>query len=136
MARKKRHALLNLLLGLTVIACLLAFIAHSKNWTRIEQGQLTVLSGIYHQKIPLDSIQDLRFVAKLPQMERQSGFSWKAREKGIFKDSITQAKVYVFVDDLRQRKLRLTYADSLTLYFNYADSSATQSFYDQIRPKD
>ena len=85
-----------------------------------------IFSGIYYQKIPLAQIDSVLFVDKLPEMERSSGFSWNAKEKGVFKDSITQSKVYVFVDDLRQQKIKVVHHDSLKMYVNLQDSLQTQ----------
>lgn len=129
MGTKKRHWLWNVLIVLTVIVCILAFVEHYKNWYKIEEGNLKVLSGLYYQKIPLEEIDSILFVEKLPEMERSSGFSWKAREKGVFLDSITQTKVHVFVDDLRQQKIKMVHHDSLTLYMNLQDSTETQELF-------
>lgn len=129
MGSKKRHWLWNVLIVLTVIVCILAFVEHYKNWYKVEEGNLKVLSGLYYQKIPLAELDSVLFVEKLPEMERSSGFSWKAREKGIFLDSVTQTKVHVFVDDLRQHKIKLVHHDSLTLYMNLQDSTETQELF-------
>ena len=129
MAKKKRHWLWNVLIVLTLALCIFAFVEHYKNWCKIEEGNLKVLSGIYYQKIPLMEIDSVVFVDKLPEMERSNGFSWMAKEKGVFKDSITQGKVYVFVDDLRQQKIKVVHHDSLKLYLNLQDSIETQGIY-------
>lgn len=129
MGTKKRHWLWNVLIVLTMIVCFLAFVEHYKNWYKVEEGNLKVLSGIYYQKIPLVALDSVLFVEKLPEMERSSGFSWKAREKGVFLDSVTQTKVHVFVDDLRQQKIKLVHHDSLTLYLNLQDSTETQELF-------
>ena len=91
-----------------------------------------ITSGIYRQQIPLNTINTLEFVPKLPEMQRKNGFSWLAKEKGLFLDSISGKEVYVFVDDLRQRKLRIVHNDSLELYVNLADSLETQNLFDQL----
>ncbi|MDC6383798.1 hypothetical protein D2V93_15515 [Flagellimonas taeanensis] len=129
MTTKKRHWLWNVLIVLTLALCIFAFVEHYKNWCKIEEGNLKVLSGIYYQKIPLAEIDSVVFVDKLPEMERSNGFSWMAKEKGVFKDSITQTKVYVFVDDLRQQKIKVVHHDSLKLYLNLQDSIETQGIY-------
>ncbi len=129
MNKKKRHWLWNVLIVLTLIVCLLAFVAHYKNWHKIEEGELQIFSGIYRQSIPVMEIDSILFVEKLPEMERSSGFSWLAKEKGVFKDSIHHTKVYVFVDDLRQHKIKLVHHDTLQLYFNMQDSLETQKIY-------
>ena len=71
----------------------------------------------------------IMFVDRIPEMERSNGFSWAATEKGIFKDSLTETKVYVFVDDLRQQKIRLVHDDSLKVFLNFKDSLETQKVY-------
>ncbi|MEO0571616.1 MAG: hypothetical protein AAF039_07910 [Bacteroidota bacterium] len=133
--KKKNSWFWNLVIVLTVIGCVFAFVLHYKNWTKIEGDTFTITSGIYSQKIPLSQINDIEFVAKLPEMERKNGFSWLAREKGVFKDSISGNTAYVFVDDLRQQKIRLIHTDSLYLYFNLVDSLETARFYEEIHLK-
>lgn len=86
-----------------------------------------VWSGIYHQKIPFTELQSAQLVARIPHMERMSGFSAMTSEKGVFKDSITGHRVYVFVDDLKLPKIHLQYQDSLQLFLNYSDSLKTVS---------
>ncbi|WP_339339884.1 hypothetical protein [Croceitalea sp. MTPC6] len=122
----------NIVIIVTVIACVLAFVLHYKNWSKIEDGQFKITSGIYRQTIPLSELDSISLVSKLPEMERKNGFSWLAKEKGVFKDSLTDSKVYVFVDDLRQQKIRLVHHDSLKLYINFTDSLKTQEFYQKI----
>lgn len=129
MGKRKRHWLWNVLIVVTLLVCVFAFVEHYKNWCKIEEGNLKVLSGIYYQKIPLAEIDSVVFVDKLPEMERSNGFSWMAKEKRVFKDSITQSKVYVFVDDLRQQKIKVVHHDSLKLYLNLQDSIETQGIY-------
>lgn len=68
-------------------------------------------------------------------MERSHGFSWLAKEKGVFQDSLTQSKVYVFVDDLRQQKIRLVHNDSLKIFLNFSDSLLTQKVYEELNEK-
>lgn len=131
----RRHWFWNVLIVLTVLTCIFAFVVHYKNWCKIEAGELKLLSGIYYQKIPLADIDEVAFVEKLPEMERSNGFSWDVREKGIFKDSLTQAKIYVFVDDLRQQKIQLIHNDSLKLFFNLKDSLETQKMYQVLKER-
>ncbi len=135
MNKKKRHWLWNVLIVLTLMVCLLAFVAHYKNWYKIEAGELRIFSGIYRQNIPLAEMDSILFVEKLPEMERSSGFSWMAKEKGVFKDSIRHTKVYVFVDDLRQYKIKLVHHDTLKMYFNTQDSLETQKIYAILQTK-
>lgn len=123
----------NVIIFLVILFAVWVFALHYKNWTKIEEGKLRILSGIYLTELQLDSIQEIIWVPKIPKMERKSGFSWRSHEKGIFKDSVTGHKVAVFVDDLYQHKVYLRYNDSLQLYFNTADSLKTQKWLNQIK---
>jgi len=133
MRKNSKNWFWNIVIVLTVLFSIAAFVLHYKNWSKFEDGHFQVISGIYKEKIVLSDINSVGFVEKLPQMERTSGFSWLAREKGVFKDSITASKVYVFVDDLRQQKIRLVYKDSLKLYINFSDSLQTNRVYENIK---
>jgi len=133
MSKKKRHWLWNVLIVLTLVLCFLAFLAHYKNWYKIEEGQLKMLSGIYYQKIPLNEIDSLKMVEKVPELERSSGFSWMVAEKGVFVDSITQSKVHFFVDDLAQYKIKIVHHDSLRMFVNFKDSLQTQGFFKNLQ---
>lgn len=128
--KKKRHWLWNLLIALTIIVCVLAFIAHYKNWTKIGGDQLQILSGLYYKELRYNDINSVIMVDKIPQMERVNGFSVWAREKGIFKDSLKpNIDVRVFVDDLRQPKIKVVHNDSISLFLNFSDSTETQHMY-------
>lgn len=133
--RKKNSWFWNIVIVLALIGCSLAFVLHYKNWTKIEKDSFKITSGIYSQKIPISQINGVEFVPKLPEMERKNGFSWLAKEKGVFKDSLSGNTAYVFVDDLRQQKVRLIHSDSLLLYFNLSDSLETAKFYEEIHSK-
>lgn len=136
MARKKRHWFWNLLLVVSLAVCLLAFAAHYRNWTRLEPHRMQLLSGVYYVDLPYAELDDLEWAPRLPQMEREHGFSAGVREKGIFKDSLDPGRrVYVFVDDLSQSKIRIRFRDSLLLYLNFADSAETRSFYTLLDAK-
>ncbi|MEM9076751.1 MAG: hypothetical protein AAGC43_06920 [Bacteroidota bacterium] len=135
MTKKKRHWVWNILIVLTLVFCALAFILHYKNWHSIEEGELSITSGIYHKKIPISKIDSISWVERIPEMERSHGFSWLEKEKGVFQDSLTQSKVYVFVDDLRQPKIRLVHNDSLKLFLNFNDSLLTQKVYEDLNEK-
>ena len=135
MNRKKRHWLWNVLLVLTLVFCAFAFVLHYKNWHSIESGELSITSGIYHQKISIEAIDSLSIVDRIPEMERSHGFSWLEKEKGVFVDSLTQSKIYVFVDDLRQPKIRLVHDDSLKTFLNFSDSLLTQNVYEDLNEK-
>ncbi len=132
MKKNKKNWFWNIVIIVTLIVCTMAFVLHYKNWSKFEEGNFQVVSGIYKQRIPLDDIDSLSFVDKLPEMERKNGFSWLAKEKGVFKDSLTGTKVYVFVDDLRQQKLRIVHHDSLKLFVNFKDSIETDRIYKSL----
>lgn len=133
MKKNKKNWFWNIVILFTLIACISAFVLHYKNWSEFEEGNFQIVSGIYKQRIALDDIDSLIFVDKLPEMERKNGFSWMAKEKGVFKDSLSVAKVYVFVDDLRQQKLRIVHHDSLQLFVNFTDSLETQEVYTRLK---
>lgn len=133
--KRKRHWLWNVLILITVVACILAFAAHYKNWIKIGPDQIKILSGVYYVELPFADLDSIDMVAKIPSMERINGFSVKAIEKGIFTDSLTNTKTYVYVDDLRQEKIRLVYRDSLKLYLNFTDSIQTRTLHDFLRDK-
>jgi len=138
MAKKKRHWLWNILIVLTVIASIIAFTAHYKNWTRIEPDKFQVLSGIYYQELKFTELDSVEFVERIPPMLRLSGFSAFEKGKGIyqeFKDSLTDEKVHVFVDNFSQQKIRLVHNDTLLTYINLKDSSDTQQLYDFFQGK-
>ena len=130
---KKRNSWFwNVIIVLTVIVCAFGFGLHYKNWTSLEEGQLKITSGIFRQQIPIETIAEIEFVPKLPKLQRKKGFSWLAKEKGVFIDSLSSRRVHVFVDDLRQPKIRMLHSDSLELYFNLSDSLETQMFYNKL----
>ena len=133
MARAPRHWMLNLLIVLAVLFSLLAFALHSRNWTRLQEDRLQVLSGLYYEELAYSDLDSVLWVEKIPRMERRHGFSFWAREKGVFVDSLNpQRPVYVFVDDLRQHKIKLRYQDTLVLYLNFPDSLETRSMYQYL----
>lgn len=133
---RKRHWWLNLLIGITLLICLLAFALHSRNWMRLQEGRMQLLSGAYYLEVPFEELDSVRWQEKLPRMERKHGFSFWAREKGVFSDSLFPSRpVRVFVDDLRQPKIRVTYRDSLTLFLNFPDSAETRSVYQLLLEK-
>lgn len=135
-ARKKRHWLLNLLIVLTIVVCLLAFTAHYRNWTRLKEDRMQLLTGLYYLDLPYSQVNKVEWKEQIPVMERSHGFSFFAREKGVFADSLYPARpVYVFVDDLRQRKIEVRYRDTLVLYLNFADSLETHTMYEYLLEK-
>ncbi len=130
--KKKRHWFWNLLLVLTIIVCILAFIAHFKNWTKIEDGKLQLLSGFYYKELQLSELDSVKWVERLPPMQRLSGFSAFDKGKGIyqeFKDSLTDEEVHVYIDNFSNRKIKLVYNDSLLLYMNMKDSLDTDALF-------
>jgi len=130
MVKRKKHWGLNLLLILVIIGCILAFIAHSKNWVRLEGDRLRILSGIFYEDIRVSNPDSLKWVEKIPQMERKRGFSAWSFEKGLFKDSLLPEKrIRVFVDNLRHRKIKMVFGDTLVLYLNLTDSLKTDALY-------
>ena len=131
----KKNWFWNVVIVVTVISCITVFVLHYKNWVTLEDDVFEITSGIYSQEISVSEINGIEFVPKLPEMERKNGFSWLAKEKGVFLDSISGNKAYVFVDDLRQQKIMLTHSDSLVLYFNLLDSLKTVNYYEALRSK-
>lgn len=138
MATKKKHWLWNILIVLTVVVCFAAFAAHYKNWTRIEADQMTILSGIYYHDLKFDALDKAEWVDRIPPMKRLNGFSAFEKGKGVyqeFKDTLTDRKVYVFVDNFEQQKIRLVNKDSSQLFINLKDSVETAELFDFFKGK-
>lgn len=138
MKSNKRHWFWNLLLVLTVIVCAFALTMHYKNWVSVKSDYIQVMSGFYNQSVHYNELDSVVFVARLPPMERLNGFSALEKEKGIFrafKDSLTDKKVYVFVDNISQQKIKLVYKDSVKLYLNLTDSVKTVNLFNSLVPK-
>ena len=136
MSKPKRHWFLNLLIIVSVIFCLWAFAAHSRTWKRVGEDRVQLLTGFYYQEVPYHEIDSLSWKQHIPQMVRDHGFSYWAREKGRFNDSLLPGRpIYVFVDDLRQPKLKISYRDTLVLYLNFADSLETRAMYELLLRK-
>ena len=133
MNRKKRHWVWNVLIIITLVICILAFVLHYKNWVRLKEDRIDILSGIYYTEVPYARLEQVEMVARIPAMERINGFSAWTTEKGVFKDSINpEKKVYVYVDDLRLPKIKIVQDDSLTLYLNLSDSTQTRQLYERL----
>lgn len=132
---KKNNWFWNVLIVVTLMGCIFAFVLHYKNWTKIEEGNFQVVSGIYKQRIALSEINGIKFVPRIPELERKNGFSWLAKEKGVFLDSVTGSRVYIFVDDLKQQKIEVVHNDSLLLYINLIDSLKTQLLFDLLKER-
>jgi len=138
MASKKRHWLWNILAVITVIVCLLALLAHFKNWTKVKPDQFQILSGFYYEEIEYADLDSVLFVERIPPMERLNGFSAFDKGKGIyreFKDSLTDKKVYVFVDNFSNQKIRLVKKDSSYLFVNLKDSLETNELFHFFQTK-
>lgn len=136
MAKTRRHWTLNLLIVLAVLCSLAAFVLHSKNWTRLSEDRMLILSGFYLQEVRYADLDSVLWKERIPPMERRHGFSFWAREKGVFVDSLhPQEPVYVFVDDLRQHKIKVRFRDTLVLFLNFADSLETQTMYEVLKNK-
>ena len=129
---RKNNLLWNGIILLTIIGCIAALVLHYKNWVTFENDEFKITSGIYRESVPLREVNEVGFVPRIPELVRESGFSWLSREKGIFMDSITGARTYVFVDDLTQQKIHIQYQDSLQLFFNVSDSLKTQEIFTKI----
>ncbi len=138
MATKKRHWLWNILAVVTVVVCLLALLAHFKNWTKVKPDNLQILSGFYYRDIKYSDLDSVLMVERIPPMERLNGFSAFDKGKGIyreFKDSLTDKKVYVFVDNFSNQKIRLVKKDASQLFVNLKDSTKTADLFQFLRTK-
>lgn len=138
MAKRNGHWFWNLLILLTVIVCGLAFAAHSKNWTKVKPDKLQLLSGFYYKELLFNELDSVGWVDKIPPMQRLNGFSAFEKGKGLyqeFKDSLTDKKVHVYVDNFEQQKIRLVYQDSLKLFVNLKDSVDTVELFDLLQRK-
>ena len=123
---------------LTVIVCFLVLLAHYKNWTKLKPEGIRILSGFYYKEVKYTDLDSVLLVEKIPPMARLNGFSAFDKGKGIYqeyKDSLTDKKVNVFVDNFSQHKIKLVYKDSLLLYFNYKDSTETAKAYQILSEK-
>lgn len=137
MNNNKRHWVWNLLLVFTVIVCVSALVMHYKNWVSVKSDHIKVMSGFYSRTVNYKELDSVVFVTRLPPMERLNGFSALEKEKGVFrefKDSLTDKKVYVFVDNISQQKIKIVYRDSVKLYLNLADSVTTLNLYNSLIP--
>ncbi len=135
MNAKKRHWFWNLLLVLTVIVCVFVLAMHYRNWVSVKPDQIRIMSGFYKVNVAYNQLDSVVFVERIPPMERLNGFSALEKEKGIFRefqDSLTDKKVYVFVDNISQQKIKLVYKDSVKLYLNLKDSVKTLNLFNSL----
>lgn len=138
METKKRHRFWNAIAVITVVTCSLALMAHYKNWISTNANNIQILSGFYYNKIKFSELDSVLMVEKIPPMERLNGFSAMEKEKGVFrefKDSLTDKRVYVYVDHLSNPKIKLVYKDSLRLYMNLRDSLENEKMYHFLKGK-
>lgn len=137
MARKnnKRSWMLNMLIVVTIIVVFLVFTAHYKNWIRTKNDSIEIVSGIYYKELLYSEIDSIDMVQKIPSLERINGFSAMEREKGLFRDSIHETEVFIYVDRLSQPKIRVVYQDSLKLFLNLSDSIETQQMFQFLSNK-
>lgn len=138
MATNKRHWLWNIVIVITLIVCLCAFAAHYKNWTRIESDKMTILSGIYYHDLKFNELKQVEWVDRIPPMKRLNGFSAFEKGKGVyqeFKDTLTDTKVYVFVDNFEQQKIRIVNKDESQVFLNLKDSLETIEIFDFFKGK-
>lgn len=134
----KRLWFWNVVLVLTVIFCVFTLILHFKNWVSVNEAGITVRSGFYNKVLSYKDIDSVVLVERIPPMERLNGFSALEKEKGIFrefKDSLTNKKVHVFVDNIKNQKLKLVYKDSLYVYLNLKDSVQTMELMQTVSKK-
>ncbi|PIB28550.1 hypothetical protein [Maribacter sp. 4G9] len=138
MASQKRHWFWNLILVLTIIICISVLTMHYRNWIKTAPDHIRLLSGFYMEKVRYTDLDSVVFVERIPPMIRLNGFSALEKEKGIFqefKDSLTDKKIHVFVDNISQPKIKLVYKDSIKLYFNLKDSLETNILFSQLQQK-
>lgn len=99
---------------------------------------MTILSGIYYHEVHYKNVDQLEWVEKIPPMVRLSGFSAFEKGKGVyqeFKDTLTDKKVYVFVDNFEQQKIRLVQKDSSQVFMNLKDSLDTIDLFELLKGK-
>ena len=134
----KKNWVWTITLILTVMLCVFVLVLHVKNWVDNDVDNLKLRSGFYALEIPFSQLDSVVFVERIPPMQRLHGFSALEKEKGIFrqfKDSLTEKKVYVFVDNINQQKVKLVYKDSSLVFFNLKDSVETLRLVDKISSK-
>ena len=104
----------------------------------MEPDKMTILSGIYYHELRYVDLEQVEWVEKLPPMVRLNGFSAFEKGKGVyqeFKDTLSDRKVYVFVDNFEQQKIRLVQKDSSQLFLNLKDSLETLDLFALFKGK-
>lgn len=135
MHSSKKNWVWTIALIITVIVCAFVLTLHIKNWVDDDVNSLSLRSGFYNVEIPLNELDSVVFVERIPPMQRLHGFSAFDKEKGVFrefKDSLTDNKVRVFVDNINQNKVKLVYKDSAYVYFNLKDSVETVQLFQKL----
>ena len=140
MSGKKKQRFWGVLAVVTVIVCMLAFMAHAKNWVRTSPDALKVFTGFYYTRLPYADIDSVLLVDRIPPMVRLNGFSAFDTEKGVyyaFQDSLDfeGKKIRVYVDDYERPKIKLVHHDSLKVYLNLKDSLKTDALYRFLEKK-
>ena len=135
MHSSKKNWVWTIALIITVIVCAFVLTLHIKNWVDDDVNSLSLRSGFYNVEIPLNELDSVVLVERIPPMQRLHGFSAFDKEKGVFrefKDSLTVKKVRVFVDNINQNKVKLVYKDSAYVYFNLKDSVETVQLFQKL----
>lgn len=135
MHSSKKNWIWTVTLIVTVICCVSVLILHVKNWVTDDATSLGLRSGFYNVEVPLSELDSVVFVNRIPPMQRLHGFSALEKEKGVFrefKDSLTNKKVHVFVDNINNNKIKLVYKDSAYVYFNLKDSVETVQLFQKL----
>lgn len=135
MHSSKKNWVWTIALIITVIVCAFVLTLHIKNWVDDDVNSLSLRSGFYNVEIPLNELDSVVLVERIPPMQRLHGFSAFDKEKGVFrefKDSLTDKKVRVFVDNINQNKVKLVYKDSAYVYFNLKDSVETVQLFQKL----
>lgn len=134
----KNNKFWSVILVVTIILCVTILTLHFKNWIGGDTNSIKLRSGFYNVKIKYSDLDSVLLVDRIPPMERINGFSALEKEKGIFrefKDSLTDKRVYVFVDNINHQKLKLVFKDSNYLYINLKDSLETLNLMNGLRTK-
>jgi hypothetical protein len=88
--------------------------------------------------LKFEDLDKIEWVDRIPPMIRLNGFSAFEKGKGVyqeFKDTLTDRKVYVFVDNFEQQKIRFVNKDASQLYLNLKDSIETVEMFDFFKGK-